>query len=451
MRLIPFLLISFYTSLTLSGQPFREICPGPNTNGTLVDFENYRDTIFATGFFTRICGDEADHLAIWNNGSWESAPAGLTDPGHALAVIGDALYIARYEESIDSNWVQIYRDGKLSSLGEGVYLTTASGFSELPNIYDIVEYQGRIIACGEFDRVGSKQISGIMQWNGNEWEALGSGLEGNILNSAPVLFPHQLLVHERDLYVAGNFRYAGGQEVNGIAKWNGSSWESLGTGFNGTVYSMAIYNDELIVGGSFTSGDGRPIDRIAKWNGTGWESLPFEFSQPTPNDFIFVHTLKVYEGILYIAGGLKAIRYPNNTVDVCNGIVAYDGQHINTFNGGIPGNDIEAVIRTHDRQLLIGGGVIGKGYSGIADLPSSSRTLADVVQVNIWPNPFSSDLNMESNDQIARYEFLDGTGRQVKAGDYRDNLFLDLEPGIYILRLYMPDGSYISKKLVCTN
>jgi hypothetical protein len=77
---------------------------------------------------------------------------GHLDPGHSLRSIGNRLFIARYEESIDSNWVYYYEDGQLSKWGEGVFLSTASGFSELPNIYDIIEYNGTLIACGEFDR-----------------------------------------------------------------------------------------------------------------------------------------------------------------------------------------------------------------------------------------------------------------------------------------------------------
>ena len=35
-----------------------------------------------------------------------------------------------------------------------------------------------------------------------------------------------------NVYVGGVFTTAGGVPVNGIAKWDGSNWSALGSGFN---------------------------------------------------------------------------------------------------------------------------------------------------------------------------------------------------------------------------
>ncbi|MEO1712673.1 MAG: hypothetical protein AAFU60_05000, partial [Bacteroidota bacterium] len=262
----------------LNAQSFQEICPDAAPNGTMVDCEFYQDTYYATGFFNVICGESVGYIAKWEDNEWRPSDLSISDPGHALKTINDKLYIARYEESIDSNWVYVYENGTLSKLGEGVYLTTASGLSELPNIYDIVEYNGKIIACGEFDRVGEAAIQGIMEWDGNSWGPLGTGLSEGIDGSFPLLFPHQMLVHDGDLYVAGNFKFAGGVEVNGIGKWDGTEWTALGEGFNSTVYSLAVYDGALIAGGSFTESGSTPLNRIARWNGSDWEALDFGFT-----------------------------------------------------------------------------------------------------------------------------------------------------------------------------
>ena len=217
-----------------------------------------------SGFFNIICGESVGYMAKWEDNEWQATDISLSDPGHSLNIINDKLYIAKYEESVDSNWVYVYENSTLEKVGAGVYLTTAGGFSMLPNIYDIIEYNGNIYACGEFDRVGNESIQGIMQWDGSNWSAVGSGLSGNIQNTAPVMFPHQMIVHNEELYVVGNFRNAGGIDVNGIAKWNGTEWMNLGDGFDNTVYSIAVFNDEIVVAGAFTESNGVELNRIAK-------------------------------------------------------------------------------------------------------------------------------------------------------------------------------------------
>lgn len=448
MKKIKLLSVCLFLIYSMNGQSFQEICALSNTNGTVVNCQHFRDTLYATGFFSVICGEPAGYIAEWDNGQWVPSSISISDPGHALRTINDQLYIAKYEESIDSNWVYVYEDGTLSKVGAGVYLTTASGFSELPNIYDIIEYDGHIIACGEFDRVGGASIQGIMEWDGSSWHPLGMGLSGNIPGTAPVMFPHQMMVHNAELYVVGNFGQAGGQTVNGIAKWNGSEWMKMGAGFNNTVYSIAAFDGEIIVGGSFTESDGTTLNRIARWDGTGWAPLDFGFSQPSVNDFIFVHTLKVIDEVLYIGGGLKEITYSDNATEVCNGIVSYSGNTVNTFMGGVPDNDIEAICKTENEQLLVGGGVFGSGYTGIASL-STSTTINHMAHPNtlIYPMPFDDFILIETEQQYEQYEILNSAGKLIQSGKFENRLPLHLPKGFYFLKLIDAANLYSIHKI----
>ncbi|MEO1434788.1 MAG: hypothetical protein AAFV80_04580, partial [Bacteroidota bacterium] len=107
-------MLSLFVTVCLSGQGFVEICPNETTNGTIVSFEMYNDTLFATGFMNVLCGETVSYLAFWDDGEWAPAPVGLPDAGHALFPYGDSLLIARYEESIDSNWLLVYHEGALT-------------------------------------------------------------------------------------------------------------------------------------------------------------------------------------------------------------------------------------------------------------------------------------------------------------------------------------------------
>src|SRR5690554_1446844 len=45
------------------------------------------------------------------------------------------------------------------------------------------------------------------------------------------------------LYAGGWFSAAGGRQVNHIAKWDGKEWWPLGSGMNGFVHTLAVFDD----------------------------------------------------------------------------------------------------------------------------------------------------------------------------------------------------------------
>ncbi len=62
-----------------------------------------------------------------------------------------------------------------------------------------------------------------------------------------------MTVFQNQLYVGGFFSSANGVQTLGIGRWNGTSWDSLGTGLNGPArafFADTIAN-RLYVGGQF--------------------------------------------------------------------------------------------------------------------------------------------------------------------------------------------------------
>lgn len=423
-----------------------EICSDELTNGTLVNAVSFEDKHYVTGFFSHICGESSSYIAEWDGDQWMPTTWELTDPGHALRVIDDQLYVARYEESIDSNWLYVFDGATLDKMGTGVYLTTASGFSNLSNIYDVSSFEQNLVICGEFDRAGQNEISGIAQWVDGEWQPLGTGLAGNILNTAPVLFPHQLLVWEDHLYVAGNFRMAGGVEVNGIARWDGSEWTAMGAGFNSTVYGLGVFNGELYAGGDFTASGNTSLSRIAKWDGMEWVSPGFGFTGITSNDYTFVHTIQEIEGQLYIAGGLKQLVLDDGTTLACGGVIGFDGQNFETFDGGVANNDIEAILKVDD-ELLVGGGVFGSGYAGRIDLITSTESIPLDKDVVCYPNPVSDYIKWTSRQNTVIKKVYLNNAQGIQISQFTGEIIqqqLDvsnLPGGYYCLVFEWADGS----------
>src|SRR5437762_2791504 len=74
--------------------------------------------------------------------------------------------------------------------------------------------------------------SGIAQWNGTSWSALGTGINGQV----------NALTVNGNLIAGGYFTTAGGTTANHIAQWNGTSWSALGTGINNAVNALTVYN-----------------------------------------------------------------------------------------------------------------------------------------------------------------------------------------------------------------
>ncbi len=419
-----------------------QFCPSSSTNGFVVDFAEYGDSIYATGFFTTACGESVPHIARWEGNALVPSAAVLPDAGHSLRVIDGNLIAATYQDAIDSNYLSAFNGSFSFRYLHGVYLTTASGFSELPNIYDVVEYQDQIYISGEFDRAGGQAIQGIARWTGTRWDSVGGGFSGAIAGSAPLLFPHTLLVHDGLLYAGGNFRFAGGVEVNGIAVWDGSTWSPMGEGFNRTVLGLAFYDGQLYAGGDFTATatGGTPLDRIARWNGTAWESPGFGFIPNTPSDYIFVHTLEVHNDALYLLGGLKHVTREVGPDEACGGIVRWDGNTLETFGGGVTDVDMEAFHARGTGDLLLGGGVFGEGWIGGLELPSSlGEPVTGEEQGRFHPNPCRGTLHWKDQDAIEDLYILRSDGALVQHWTGRLSAQGRMElgamsPGLYLLR-----------------
>jgi trimeric autotransporter adhesin len=129
---------------------------------------------------------------------------------------------------------------------------------------------GHLYVAGEFEAIGNMAVNGIARWDGREWMPLGSGLEGALEGSDGHIWVSDMLLSGSDLYVAGGFMNAGGQPVNGIAKWDGQVWSPLGDGIEGDVQALTMVGHELYAGvttGTFEDGY---TSRISKWDGNVW-------------------------------------------------------------------------------------------------------------------------------------------------------------------------------------
>jgi len=127
---------------------------------------------------------------------------------------------------------------------------------------------GWLYVGGTFETAGPIVAANIARWNGTSWSEVGSGLDGSV---------QALAVYDGDLYAGGDFVNAGALAVQHLARWDGSAWSDVGGGMGGSdwpsVLALTVYEGDLVAGGWFESAGGVPAAYIARWDGTAWSAL----------------------------------------------------------------------------------------------------------------------------------------------------------------------------------
>jgi len=203
-------------------------------------------------------------------------------------------------------------------------------------VRSLVEFNDELVAGGLFTVIGGIGVNRVAKWNGSTWTALGSGVSGG---SIPRVF--DMLVIEDDLYVAGTFLNAGGETVNRIARWDGMSWHALGTGMNNNVYALVEHDGDLYAAGSFTTAGGVTANRIARWDGSNWHPVGGGL-----NNIAFA--LTVYEDQL-VAGG----QFTQAGGEPANYVTRWDGSAWHPLEDGV--NDTVQSLAVLEERLYVGG------------------------------------------------------------------------------------------------
>ncbi|MBO6513578.1 MAG: hypothetical protein JJ974_06415 [Phycisphaerales bacterium] len=367
-----------------SAQSFSGTLGTPGFNGSYVAGMTIHDdgsgeSLFVVGSFTIAGGGSTgSQIARWDGTDWQSVGGGLQG-GYTNAVkafqgdliaagyfdsadgVAGSAKLARWDGTawnamdaqssifLNSMWdLEVYDDG---STGEQLYIAGNYGnLNGQAGLNHIAKWDGTtyssvggtiggavplivldlhqanlgagnaLYAGGRFLTIGGTAALNVAQWDGSSWSDMDQGL------SRTSGFAQVLHMTNWDdgsgeaLYIGGRFNLAGGSPVSqNIAKWDGMSWSDMGSGFDGDVHELVVYDDgsgeALYALGNFSNSGSTPIAGVARWNGSDWEAV-----STSVNGSIFT-------GIVYDAGEGEALiiggGFSNINGTSSNRIVSY--------------------------------------------------------------------------------------------------------------------------------
>jgi len=389
----------------------------------------FSDTIsnklYASGFVTTVDGVQANSIASWDGVNWDTLGHG------ALGTFSE--FLIRYKDKL---YLQKNDNIYAWDFNSQSWDTITGGFVN-GYIWDaVVDSNNDLILVGEFNRIGGVLSHNIMRFDGTTFYPVGSSSFG--------IYFRSVAIFNNEIYVGGNF---GNDTIyNGIAKWNGSQWLTLDSGFVGgqpEVADLIVYNNRLYAGGSFFGTKKEYNPSLAVWDGIKWNNIGGIFDQNNP--WGVVYKLHKWNNKLLVCGSFNRagdIIVNNlalwNDTNWCSintdpqGLVwvstifqnkLYIGEH-ETLNGD----------SVHLLGYLTGGYNIGTcgGTIGIDELINS-------FNIKLYPNPTTSSINIiDENNQFqnAYIEIKNYLGQVVFTSPFASQIDLSsLSSGMYFLTI----------------
>lgn len=256
---------------------------GQGLNGSVNSIEVFNDEIVAGGSFTASGAAPVRHVASWDGHSWQPFANGPGSTVEDFAVFKDQLVALR----AGTLWIW---DGAQWTMLPLEYPSWTSGAAAIHS------FAGKLYVGGLFWNSSTDAFSGIVSWDGTSWSRMHGGLGmGGSAGSAACIADWN-----GDLFVGGNITHAGGSPANGVARWTGSEWRSIGSGWSKyPVGSIVATKNDV-----YALDDDR---NLAHWQEQNWVSLP---PLPVPANTKQIFSL---QGSLFVVANESTVfRFLNN-------------------------------------------------------------------------------------------------------------------------------------------
>lgn len=307
----------------------------------------YNAEVYVTGNFSSVSNIPAKSIAKWDGQDWVPIGSGLktgtvsNGTGHILTEIDNELYLGGSFDSAfgmsahslvkydGQNWSPVNNIPEFSPVGS-------------PNkITKVLKYQNKLYVGGQFySGFGVDDVNAISVFDGTEWIKVGTGIPN------PNDVVSDMVVYKGELIIGGQFTKSSHPQNpgNNIAAWDGTNWHSLGdasqgyglTGTNSFVSRMIVQGEYLYVCGRFTEAGGKPATSVARWDGTNWCALATGFIGLSNEP---VYSIAFYGDTLFAVGEFN--RYDGDTTIRYSAKLVNPNSHaINCTTVGIQKNTI---------------------------------------------------------------------------------------------------------------
>ena len=330
------------------------VANGNGVNGLVAAVAVVGNDIYIGGSFTRCYNSSSSNVSAnciarfntatktWNALGADSGTTGNGfdgDVGTIIALNGSVYMGGTFKHAHISNGNDLLTNGVArwtgstwAALGKGTTTDSSSGV-----VNDLAAIGNDLYVCGTFTGVTNSNdtklgVGYIARWDtqANTWAALGTGV-GSANNGVDGIV-NALAANGTDLYVGGSFSQAinsGSSKLlaNNLARWNGSTWNvvgssatPMGNGTENTVWELTYSGGFLYVGGDFigamTNGAKTSANGIVRWNGTTW--TPFGNSMGAGGNGVnfTVNTITPVGSVVYVGGDFnQAYNSTGNTVN----------------------------------------------------------------------------------------------------------------------------------------
>lgn len=159
---------------------------------------------------------------------------------------------------------------------------------------------------------------------------MGTGLNGRV---------KALVVFNNEIYAGGEFT-----SPSRVAKWNGASWEQVGAGFSdGIVNALVVHNGQLYAGGTFTQSGANSVKRLAVLTGGTWQEVNGGLTNGAINAF-----LSDAAGLYFV--GNFGVLAPTNI----SRVGLYNGSTFSQVGNQPAAGSVNAIAK-YNSEIYIGG------------------------------------------------------------------------------------------------
>ncbi len=343
------------------------------------------DRLYVGGTFDRAGSVDAASLAAFDlvAGSWVGLGAGLRN-GDFIGTV-DALAVDETSETVyvggrftaaggvEASGVATLRAGEYGSLGGFTYYGDPGG----ANVVAVAHAGGRLYAAGTFTAVAGIEVEQWAVHDGTGW-SVPAPLDNGVA---------ALAAHGEGVVVAGLFGHSGDVRVPHAGVWTGSRWQTFGQGLGHDpassphVYTLVATSTGVVAGGYFDQAGPMRAGSVAEWRDGAWLDLAGGMQSP--------HALGEVFAMLQVGGDL----YATGQFETAGGVPAaniarWDGQRWSPLGAGIQG--IGYALTMLGGRLYVGGGFYLAGdvtAFNVASWDPATSTWSAVGSVPTYDGP----------------------------------------------------------------